>query len=221
VAGPAATATATAAAVGTGTAALAPGVDTPRAADAAALTVQTGAAVATPAGDAVNVTARTATPAQVAFAEAVIALIDAAGAGRTGSVASGVIFNAAMIPGWPFPSAFAKDAAEGINPKALLHRMATAVEGMTPQEAAEYLARIGGGHVLLRNLRKILTQLDMLEKEDVKGLLFSFLETLSAIASGLQTAFKLMAESAALQAAVAHGEVPEDDGRPGRRRLRL
>jgi hypothetical protein len=55
----------------------------------------------------------------------------------------------------------------------------------------------------------------------VKGLLFAFLETLSTIASGLQTAFRQLAESAALQAAVVHGEEPEDGDRPGRRRLKL
>jgi hypothetical protein len=192
----------------------------------AAATIGADAAGAVPGGQnavtqATGDTGRLVTAAQIAFAEAAIALIDAAASGRSGSVASGVIFNAAMIPGWPFPSAFAKDAPEGMNPKALLHRLATAVEGMSPQEAAEYLAQIGGGHLILRNLRRILMELDRIDKDEVKGLLFSFLETLSAIATGLQTAFKLMAESAALQAAVAHGEVPEDDGRPGRRRLRL
>jgi hypothetical protein len=159
--------------------------------------------------------------AQIAFAEAMVAMLAVEGSGRSTSVASGVIFNAAMIPGWPFPSAFARDGAEMINPKALLHRLAGSIEAMSPQEAAEYLARIGGGHVFLRNLRRILKELDMLEKDDVKGLLFAFLETLSTIASGLQTAFRQLAESAALQAAVVHGEEPEDGDRPGRRRLKL
>jgi hypothetical protein len=159
--------------------------------------------------------------AQIAFAEAMVAMLAVEGSGRSTSVASGVIFNAAMTPGWPFPSAFARDGAEMINPKALLHRLAGSIEAMSPQEAAEYLARIGGGHVFLRNLRRILKELDMLEKDDVKGLLFAFLETLSTIASGLQTAFRQLAESAALQAAVVHGEEPEDGDRPGRRRLKL
>lgn len=156
-----------------------------------------------------------------AFAEAMTAVLDAAGSGRAGTVASGVIFNAAMMPGWPFATAFAKDGAEGVNQKALLHRLATAMEGMTPQQAAEYMAKIGGGHVLLRSLRKLLKELDLIEKDEVKGLLFAFLETISTIASGIQTALRQLTESAALQAAVVHGEDPEDGDRPGRRRLKL
>ncbi len=79
-----------------------------------------------------SVAARAGAVAQVAvFAEALLSLIAADGAGRSTSVASGVIFNAAMIPGWPFPSAFAKDGAEGINPKAMLHQLAAAIEGLS------------------------------------------------------------------------------------------
>ena len=158
----------------------------------------------------------------IAFAETMATLMDAANAGRGGaSVASGIIFNAAMIPGWPFPSAFARDGVEMINQKAVLHRLAATVEGMTPQEAAEYMAKIGGGYVLLRNLRRILRELDMLDKEDVKGLLFAFLETLSSIAVGVERAFRQLAESAAVQEAVVHGEDPQEGGNSARRRLRL
>lgn len=163
-----------------------------------------------------------ATPVQLAaFAETLASLLDPAGAARSSSVASGVIFNAAMIPGWPFPTAFARDGGEAINPKAMLHRLAAAIEGMTPEQAAEYMAKIGGGHVFLRNLRKLLKELDRVDQEDVKGLLFAFLETISTIASGIQMAFRQLSESAALQAAVVHGEDPDEGDRPGRRRLRL
>jgi hypothetical protein len=168
------------------------------------------------------VAGRAGAAAQVAvFAEALLGLIAADGAGRSTSVASGVIFNAAMIPGWPFPTAFAKDGAEGINPKAMLHQLAAAIEGMSPEEAAAYMAKIGGGHAFLRNLRKLLKDLDLIEKDEVKGLLFAFLETISTIASGIQLAFRQMSESAALQEALVNGEDPDDGGRPGRRRLRL
>lgn len=148
-----------------------------------------------------------------------MSLVDAAGPGRAGatSLGSGVIFNAAMIPGWPYPSAFARDGAEAINPKALLHRLAAAVEGMSPEEAAAYLAKLGGGYAFLQRLRKLLKELDEIEAEEVKGLLFAFLETISTIASGLQKALQQLAESAALQEAVVHG----DDPGPGRRRIRL
>jgi hypothetical protein len=199
----------------------------PRGAGPAGATVDSPARAATPeTGFAMTQADPRSAPgsgpsAPVAFAEAVLAMLAADGAGRGTSVASGVIFNAAMIPGWPFPSAFARDGAEAINPKAMLHRLAGAIEAMTPEEAAAYLAKIGGGHVFLRNLRRILKELDMVEKDDVKGLLFAFLETLSSIASGLQTAFRQLAESAVLQEAVAHGEDPEDGDRPGRRRLKL
>lgn len=169
-----------------------------------------------------SVAGRAGAVAQVAvFAEALLGLIGADGAGRSTSVASGVIFNAAMIPGWPFPTAFAKDGADGINPKAMLHQLAAAIEGMSPEEAAAYMAKIGGGHAFLRNLRKLLKDLDLIEKDEVKGLLFAFLETISTIASGIQLAFRQMSESAALQEALVNGEDPDDGGRPGRRRLRL
>lgn len=169
-----------------------------------------------------SVAGRAGAVAQVAvFAEALLGLIAADGAGRSTSVASGVIFNAAMIPGWPFPTAFAKDGADGINTKAMLHQLAAAIEGLTPEEAAAYMAKIGGGHAFLRNLRKLLKDLDLIEKDEVKGLLFAFLETISTIASGIQLAFRQMSESAALQEALVNGEDPDDGGRPGRRRLRL
>ena len=194
--------------------ALAPGdeASTTGPADARAASAEARGAVAGRAG----------AVAQVAvFAEALLGLIAADGAGRSTSVASGVIFNAAMIPGWPFPTAFAKDGAEGINPKAMLHQLAAAIEGMSPEEAAAYMAKIGGGHAFLRNLRKLLKDLDLIEKDEVKGLLFAFLETISTIASGIQLAFRQMSESAALQEALVNGEDPDDGGRPGRRRLRL
>jgi|GEM_PF-4539631 hypothetical protein len=173
---------------------------------------------AAPAADSRPVSPR-ATAAQLAFAEVVMSLVDVAGPGRAGatSLGSGVIFNAAMIPGWPYPSAFARDGAEAINPKALLHRLAAAVEGMSPEEAAAYLAKLGGGYAFLQRLRKLLKELDEIEAEEVKGLLFAFLETISTIASGLQKALQQLAESAALQEAVVHG----DDPGPGRRRIRL
>jgi hypothetical protein len=199
-------------------------------AQAAALTAQVddGSQSASPEARAVTIEARSsaagrpASAAQVAaFAEALMSLIPSDNAGRSAPVASGVIFNAAMIPGWPFPTAFAKDGAEGINPKAMLHQLAAAIEGLSPEEAAAYMAKIGGGHAFLRNFRKLLKDLDVIEKDEVKGLLFAFLETISTIASGIQLAFRQMSESAALQEALLNGDDPDDGARPGRRRLRL
>lgn len=191
-------------------------------ADALAVTEQRQASAAGPLA-AGQVGAGQVMAGQVtAFAETLTTLLALADGRGTATVASGVIFNAAMMPGWPFPSAFAKDGATAINPKALLHQLAAAVEGMSPEQAAEYMAKIGGGHAFLRGLRKLLKDLELTDKTEVKGLLFAFLETISTIAGGLQMAFKQMATTAALQAAVVHGEDPDEDGdRPGRRRLRL
>lgn len=204
------------------------------AAGAAALTVDVAARLdkaATAGGSEArpaSAEARSSTPGPTggaaqatAFAEALTALILADGSGRSTSIAAGVIFNAAMMPGWPFPTAFAKDGPDGINPKAMLHQLAAAIEGLSPEEAAAYMAKIGGGHAFLRSLRKLLKDLDLIEKDDVKGLLFAFLETISTIASGIQLAFKQMSESAALQEALANGADPDEGARPGRHRLRL
>ena len=180
--------------------------------DLASATLAPRSAGATPAAPGV---------ANAAFAQAMVALLDGAATSQTTLAASGVIFNAAMIPGWPFPSALVRDGGSMINARAMLHQLAAQVERMSPQEAAEYLARIGANHAFLRNLRKLLKELEGVDKDQVKGLLFALLGALGSIASGLQTAFRQLSESAALQAAVVHGEDPDDGDRPGRRRLRL
>lgn len=154
------------------------------------------------------------------LAEAVAIALEntAAGKGQAQSVASGVIFNAAMMPGWPFPTALVRDSAVSINDKALLHKLAAQVERMTPEEAAEYLAKIGAGHVLLRKLRELLKEIEGIDKEDVKGLLSAFLSVINSVAESIQILIDQMNEMAELQESVVHAD---KEGRSNRRRFKL
>ena len=89
---------------------------------------------------------------------------------------------------------------------------------MSPQEAAEYLAKIGGGYALLRQSRKLIKELDDVDKEAIDGLLSAFLGVISSVAESLQIFFDQLSDAAELQEAVVHGD---DEGRSNRHRLKL
>ncbi len=152
--------------------------------------------------------------------EAVAAALESAVAGRgqSANIASGVIFNAAMMPGWPFPSALVRDAGGVINDKAILHKLAEQVGKMSPEEAAEYLAKIGGGFAVLRNLRKLIKEIEGIDQKDVEGLLSAFLNIISSVADSIQVLLEQLDESEALQNAVVHGD---EEGQANRHRLKL
>lgn len=137
------------------------------------------------------------------------------------AAAAGVILNAAMIPGWPFPSAFARDTPRF--EAAALRELGQKLVAMTPEELAEYIAKIGGDHRLLRRIRRFLKQIDGEEGEMAMGFLAMLGAALGQIARALSLPMALAAEEIAQLAGS-----PEDDGnplRPGpggpRRRLRL
>lgn len=104
------------------------------------------------------------------------------------------------------------------NHQSFMHKLAAQVERMTPEEAAEYLAKIGAGHVLLRKLRELLKEIEGIDKEDVKGLLSAFLSVINSVAESIQILIDQMNEMAELQESVVHAD---KEGRSNRRRFKL
>lgn len=136
--------------------------------------------------------------------------------GREGNSASLVIFNAAMIPSWP--PAFRLDQAMG-GAKALQVGGAQ-LSQMTPEEAAEYIAKMAAGFDFLLKVKKRLSATVAEEKEMLLGL-FSFLgAALDALVRGLRMAVEQSLEQQEMLAEVQieRGQKP---GKRGRQRLNL
>lgn len=108
-----------------------------------------------------------------------------------------VIYNAAMIPGWPFPSAFAKDDYLG-TAKPL------AEVSMTPEEMAEYLAQIGARLRQLQNLRERIAEVGG-ALVDRRGFLAGLLKALDSTLEGLKASLKLGQQQLALIPATGGG----------------
>ena len=111
--------------------------------------------------------------------------------GSAESATSAVIYNAAMIPGWPFPSAFAKDPPvmpEG-KPAAELH--------MTTEEMAAYLGQIAGRFGKLQTLRKRIAEVGSALTEN-KDLLTGLLQAIDNALIGLQASLQLLQQQLAL-----------------------
>lgn len=139
--------------------------------------------------------------------------------GQGGTAASLVIFNAAMLPSWP--PALRPDAPAQVE-NALRSGGATMAQ-MTPEEAAEYLAKMAAAFGFLLTVKKRLAKSLTEEKEMLLGL-FSFLGVaLDTLSKGLQMALDLTTEQREMLAELAL--VQSDDGRhppnKGRQRLRL
>lgn len=136
--------------------------------------------------------------------------------GRSGNAASMVIFNAAMIPSWPPALRF--DQAMG-GEKAL-RLGGAALAGMTPEQAAEYLAKMAAGFDFLLKVKKRLAATATEEKELLLGL-FSFLGgALDALVRGLRMAVE---QSLHQEEMLAELRIERDQkqGRRGRKRLDL
>lgn len=139
--------------------------------------------------------------------------------GQGASAASLVIFNAAMIPSWP-------PALHGDTPQqmeAALRAGGAVMAQMSPEEAAEYLAKMAAAFGFLLTVKKRLAQSLKEEKETLLGL-FSFLGVaLETLSKGLQMALDLTAEQREMLAELALAQADEG-GRPphkNRQRLRL
>lgn len=127
-----------------------------------------------------------------------------------------VIYNAAMLPGWPYASAFAKDGPTQ-DAKAALQALGAALDKMSPQEMAEYLARMGANYGLIELIRKQMGK----EIDDTKHRLLGFLAILAQAVGDVLDSLKASVllseeEAAALKAARAGGSAQQ-----GRRHLPL
>ncbi len=146
-------------------------------------------------------------------AEGAIAAALTPGGQAAQAAAASVIFNAAMIPGWPYPSAMAKgDPAAAASMKEALATLANAQ--MTPEEMAEYLAKLGARFGVIRRLRDIVDGIEK-DSEEVLGLLAMMGRILGSVLDGLKTSLDLQAVEDALRQAMAEDGSP---GGPGQRR---
>lgn len=139
--------------------------------------------------------------------------------GQGPSAASLVIFNAAMIPSWP--PALQGDAPQQV--EAALRAGGAVMAQMSPEEAAEYLAKMAAAFGFLLTVKKRLAQSLKEEKETLLGL-FSFLGVaLETLSKGLQMALDLTTEQREMLAELALAQ-GDEGGRPphkNRQRLRL
>jgi hypothetical protein len=126
-----------------------------------------------------------------------------------------------MLPGWPYPSAFARDG--GPTPQAALRKLAEPLAKMTPEEMADYLARMGVQAHWRRRLRAALARLEDLDTGEARGFLAVMLAALGSILSGLAASEAERSEAAQVAAILPEpGDLPPPEGAgASRRRLRL
>lgn len=134
------------------------------------------------------------------------------------STAAAVILNAAMTPGWPFPSSIVRDGPK--YETAVLNALGSQIAKMTPEEMAEYLAKIGADFRLLRRLQKTLKDFNGIEAETVIGFLSMLCSALKKIKEALQVQLVLTPEEVDMVAEAQFGVVSNSPGR-GRRRLKI
>lgn len=138
------------------------------------------------------------------------------------STASLLIYNAAMLPGWPYPTAFAQDSAPAA--RAALKNAASALAGMSQEEIADYLARMGVQQRLRQRLRHALRKLEGLDSATARGFLAAMLDAFEVLMTGLAVAAEEHAQRIALRLDLPDGDdlPPSPDGPISqRRRLRL
>lgn len=143
-------------------------------------------------------------------------MVLATGQTQAASVALGVIFNAAFMPGWPFPTAWVRAGPHAApDPDHKIAEPGT-TGAMTPEEAAQYLAQIAGGHIALRRLRKLLKELDSKGAPGVMDLLVSFLAICKTIEDGLKELFEQLAQGQDLRDLAAQ-DIRDARNRGGKR----
>ncbi|MFN3146698.1 MAG: hypothetical protein ACE368_16330 [Paracoccaceae bacterium] len=152
-------------------------------------------------------------------AEGAIAAALTPGGQAAQAAAASVIFNAAMIPGWPYPSAMAKgDPAAAASMKEALQTLANAK--MTPEEMAEYLAKLGARFGVIRRLRDIVDGIEK-DTEEVLGLFAMMGRILGSVLEGLKTSLDLQAVEDALRQAMAEDNGPGGTGQRRGKRQRI
>ncbi|WP_163850641.1 hypothetical protein [Pseudooceanicola aestuarii] len=128
-----------------------------------------------------------------------------------------VIFNAAMLPGWPYPTAFARDGAPGS--KAVLQQVGATLAAMSPEEMAEYLAKVGAGFALVRRLRKEMETIAAEERHSLLGLFALLSQAVNDVLAGFAASTLFSAEEAAEMEAVRNGGIAGRKASASRQRL--
>ena len=134
------------------------------------------------------------------------------------AAAAAVILNAAMMPGWPFPSSMVRDGPR--YEPGMLKALGEQIAKMSPEELAEYLAKIGGDFKLLRKLRRLLKEIDGVEAETAMGFLAMLGAALTQIVQALKLPLAMPQEELAV---MSEEPIGERSNRPtgGRRRLKI
>ena len=125
----------------------------------------------------------------------------APGGAPAGSVASMVVYNAAMIPGWPFADAMVRDRPGAVRPAD-----AGLPAAMTPDEMAAYLAAVAAKLTALRHLRKRIEEIGGAAATEAEGFLSGLVRALEGVIAGLTAA--LETETVALEVETARAGGP-------------
>lgn len=162
----------------------------------------------------------------VANALQVLTLAEAALAGswqissaEVRSTGAGVIYNAAMIPGWPYPSAFAKDSPSTAG-KAM-QTLGQQLAGMSPEEMADYLARMGAQFGLLARLKEAIGIVNAQEKHRLFGFFALLSAALGSVIEGLKASLVLSEEEFATLSATQAGTMGPGQRSGTRQHLKL
>lgn len=139
--------------------------------------------------------------------------------GSGASAAALVIFNAAMAPSWPPPLRL-DQLADGAGQ---IRIAGSQLAQMTPEETAEFLAKMAAMFGFLLVVKKRLSRSMKEEKESILGLFALFGVAMDTLIKGMHLAFDLTTEQQAVleRITVENGGNPSGRGGSGRHRLKL
>ena len=147
-----------------------------------------------------------------------------AGDAASRSMANGVILNAAMLPGWPYPSAFAKDGLSTKDAQTARQFFAALNDGkpMTDEEMAKYIASLGFGIGFMNKLRKLTKELDKVDRKSLFAFLASLIKSVEDIAHAMLEAVEQDEDEQAMTADIEIGSEQQSHfGEKPRRRLNI
>ena len=156
------------------------------------------------------------------IAHAAMVLMTTDGSGR--AMSNGVIFNAAMLPGWPYPSSVARDLSTLKDPQGAKQFFAAIDDNkpMSDAELVKYLGELGFGLAFMNRLRKLARSLEGVDKKTVFTFLASLIAAVEEVAQGFLEAVALQEEAEKGATAIKAGaEQNAHFGGPRRSRLQI